>query len=140
MAEAKRMMEDPAFKKEMKKLQNSKEFEQSFQQTKEQLSDPNFAAKAEAKLETMAKVGQEQLKYQAGASMEAAMQAALKNPAVMAEMANMLKDPNFSRQLDAMTKDPQFQTYMAAMQDMLKDPSKKAQLEAAAQQIKSKIA
>jgi hypothetical protein len=140
MAEAKRMMADPQFQKQMKELQNSKEFKQSLQQTKDLLQDPNQAAKAEAKLETMAKIGQEQLKDQAGASMEAAMQAALTNPEVMAEMTKMLKDPSFARQLEAMTKDPQFRMYQEAMKDMLKDPAKKAQLDAATQQIKAKLA
>lgn len=133
------MMSSPEFQKEMKKLQNSKEFKENLQKTKDILTDPNQAAKAEAKMETMAKIGQEQLKNQAGASMEAAMQAALSNPEVMAEMTKMLRDPNFARQLEAMSKDPEFRMYQEAMKDMLKDPSKKAQLDAATQAIKAKL-
>ena len=134
------MMSSPEFQAEMKKLQNSKEFKESLQQTKNLLNDPNQAAKAEAKIETMAKIGQDQLKIQAASSMVAAMQAALTNPEVMSQMSKMLKDPNFARQLEAMTKDPEFRMYQEAMKDMLKDPSKKAQLDAATQQIKSKLA
>lgn len=134
------MMESPEFQKQMKQLQNSKEFKESLKQTKELLGDPNQAAKAEAKVETMARIGKDQLKNQAGESMEAAMHAALNNPEVMAEMQKMLRDPSFARQLEAMSKDPEFRLYQEAMKDMLKDPAKKAQLDAATQQIKARLA
>jgi tyrosyl-tRNA synthetase len=138
MAEAAKMMNDPAFKKNMEKLQSSKEFKDSVKKTKDVLSDPNQAAHLEAKMEHMQKVGNDQLKKRAGDAMEQAM-ASLSDPAVMAEMTKMLKDPKFQKDLENMTKDPQFQSYMEAMQDMMSDPRKKAKLEAAADAVRSSL-
>jgi hypothetical protein len=115
MAEAKKLMDNPEFKKEMKKFQNAPQFKDTMKKTSELLKDPNMAAAAEAKLETMAKIGAQELKRGAGVAMEEAMQAALTNPDVMKEMARMVKDPNFQQQLDAMAKDPQFQNYVNAV-------------------------
>ena len=113
MEAAKKMMEDPQFQKEMKKLQNSKEFKESIKKTQEMLKDPNLAAKNEAKMEHMLKVGEEQIKKGAANAMEEAMKA-MANPEIVAEMAKMIKDPSFTKQLEAMAKDPQFKNYVDA--------------------------
>jgi hypothetical protein len=138
MAAAKEMMADPAWQKEMKKLQGSKEFKESISKTKELVEDPNAAAHAEAKMEHMLKVGNDNLKNGAAAAMEEAM-AAMNNPEMMAEMAKMAKDPNFKEQLAALSKDPQFQSYIEAMQDMMQDPTKKRKFEAAADSIRASL-
>lgn len=130
MAEAKKMMENPEWVKQMKQLQNSREFKESVKAASEVMADPNAAAHAEAKYEHMAEVGQQQLKNGAASAMEQAM-AAMSDPAVMQEMTKMIKDPNFTKQLEAMAKDPQFKNYVDAMKDMMQDPAKKAQFEAA---------
>jgi hypothetical protein len=114
MAEAKKMMENPEYQKLMKKFSNSKDFKDSVKKTTEMLKDPNTAAKAEAKLEHMVNVGNDQLKKGAKDAMEEAM-AAMNNPEVMAEMAKMVKDPNFVKQLESMTKDPKFKNYIDAV-------------------------
>jgi DNA repair ATPase RecN len=107
--------ETPAFQEQMKKLSNSKEFKESIKKTTALLSDPNKAAHAEAKMEHMLKVGKDELKNTAAASMEQAM-AAMQDPAVMAEMTKMLKDPNFTQQLQHLMKnDPSFQNYVDAV-------------------------
>lgn len=128
------MMESPEFKKQMKKLAESKEFKDGAQKTGEYqrrqdrfwkllfltiyladaLKDPSTAARLEAKMEHMLKVGEEQLTKGAGAAMEQAM-ADMANPEVMAEMAKMLKDPQFQAQIAAMTKDPSFKNYVSAV-------------------------
>jgi mannitol/fructose-specific phosphotransferase system IIA component (Ntr-type) len=115
MKEAQKMMQDPAFQKQLKKLQNSKEFKESLKQTQEMLKDPNVAAHAEAKMEHMAKVGTEALKQRAGAAVENAMDEALNNPQVMQEMAKMIRDPAFAKQIEEMSKSPEFQNYLAAV-------------------------
>jgi hypothetical protein len=80
----------------------------------EALKDPSTAAKIEAKMEHMLKVGEDQLKNTAGAAMEQAM-ADMTNPEMMAQMATMLKDPKFQAQVAAMQKDPSFKHYVSAV-------------------------
>lgn len=77
------------------------------------MKDPNEAAKQEAKMEHMLKLGEERLQG-AGKAMEDAM-AAMGNPEVMAEMTKMMKDPAFQAQIASMAKDPSFKTYVAAV-------------------------
>jgi hypothetical protein len=120
MAAAKEMMNDKAWQTQMKKLQNDKGFKESIKKTSEMLQDPAKAAQAEAKMEHMVKVGNDQLKQGAAAAMEQAMEA-MHNPEVMAEMAALVKDPSFKQQLEALSKDPSFQSYIEAMQDMMND-------------------
>lgn len=139
MEEAKKMMENSEYQKQMKKLTNSKEFKESIKATTDMLNDPNAAAHAEAKLEHMAKVGAQQLKDGATNAMDQALQQALNNPEVMAEMAKMVQDPSFAKQFKAMQNDPAFKNYMEAMSDMLKDPSKKAKLQAATEALKASL-
>ena len=91
MAEAKKMMESAEWKEEMKKLSGSKEFQDSIKKTQEALNDPNTAARQEAKVEHMIKVGQEELKNTAAKNMEDAMAAMAENPEMMKEIANMVK-------------------------------------------------
>lgn len=138
MAAAKEMMADPAWQKQMKKLQESKDFKESIKKTTEMLNDPNAAAKAEAKMEHMVKLGNEQLKNGAAAAMEQAMDA-MKNPEIMAEMANMIKDPNFKQQLESLSKDPSFAPYIAAMQDMIQDPAKKRKIAEMSDSIRASL-
>ena len=114
MAEAKKMMDSPEFKKQMKDIGNSKEFQDSLKMTADMMKDPAKAAEMEAKFEHMQKVGQQQLKQAAGGVMEDAM-AAMNDPAVMNEMAKMVKDPNFQQQLADMANDPTFKSYIEAV-------------------------
>ena len=114
MAEAKKMMDSPEFKKQMKDIGNSKEFQDSLKMTTEMMKDPAKAAEMEAKFEHMQKVGQQQLKQAAGGVMEDAM-AAMNDPSVMAEMAKMVKDPSFQQQLADMANDPTFKSYIEAV-------------------------
>ena len=88
MAEAKKMMDNPEYQRQMKKITESKEYKESMKKTNEMLSDPNAAAKMEAKVEHMMKRGNDDIKKAAGATMEEAM-AAMANPEVMAEMTKM---------------------------------------------------
>jgi hypothetical protein len=113
MAAAKEMMADPEFQKEMKRLQNSKEFKEATKKMTETFKDPNVAAATEAKAEHMLKVGQDRLQKNAANAMQDAVQA-MADPNVMAEMAKMIKDPSFNKQLEAMANDPQFKNYMDA--------------------------
>jgi uncharacterized protein with von Willebrand factor type A (vWA) domain len=136
MAEAQKMMNNPDYKKKMAELQKDKEFQESLKKTQETLSDPNKAAAAEAKMEHMLKVGEQELKKNAGDQMREAM-AAMSNPDVLNQMQEMLKDPNFMRQIQDMTKDPNFKSYVDAVQDMVKDPDVKAKLEKVGQQVKA---
>ena len=128
MAEAKKMMESPGFQKQMKEMANNKDFKDSIQKSMEMMADPGQAAAMEAKMEHMMKVGNQQLKNQAGNLMDEAMNA-MNNPEVMAQVAKMVKDPNFQQQLAGMAKDPQFASYLEAMKDMANDPAKKRQME-----------
>ena len=122
------------------------------------MKDPSTAARLEAKMEHMLKVGEEKLKQGAGAAMEQAM-ADMANPEVMAEMAKMLKDPLFQAQLAAMTKDPSFKNYVTAvsslalgmlispqeshrfhqMEEMMQDPTKKKKLEKVSEEFRSQL-
>ena len=138
MAEAKKMMDSPEFQKQMKKLTQDKGFKDSIKKTGEMLKDPNEAAKMEAKMEHMAKVGADQLKKGASAAMEEAMNA-MANPEVMAEMIQLMKDPSFKQQIEAMSKDPSFQNYASAMKDMMNDPAKKAKIEQASESIRAAL-
>ena len=116
MAEAKKMMESKEWKEQMKKLSNTKEFKESVKKTQDALNDPNKAAKQEAKVEHMIKVGQQELKNTAAKSMEDAMAAMANNPEMMADMAKMVKDPNFTKELqNMMANDPTFRNYYDAV-------------------------
>jgi hypothetical protein len=114
MAAAKKMMDDPEWQKQMKELTKNKEFKESIKKTQHALKDPNTAAHAEARVEHMLKVGNDQLKKGAASAMEEAM-AAMNNPEMMAEMQKMIHDPSFTKQLEAFAKDPQFRSYMEAV-------------------------
>lgn len=138
MAEAQKMMDDPAFKKKMKEMTGEKDFKESIKKSKEMLDDPNKAAEAEAKFEHMQRVGNDQLKQGAVDDMEQAM-AAMANPEVLAEMTKMLKDPKFKDTLDSMANNPQFKNYIEAMQDMVKDPLKRKKIEAASEAVKAQL-
>ena len=114
MKEAQKMMDDPEFKKQMKKMAETKDFKQNIKKSVEAMKDPSTAARMEAQMEHMLKVGGEQLKKGASSAMEEAM-ASMANPEVMAEMTKMMKDPNFQQQIAAMTKDPSFANYVSAV-------------------------
>ena len=86
MGEAKKMMDAPEFQKTMKEMGNDKEFKDSIKKSVDMMKDPAQAAAMEAKMEHMMKVGNNQLKNQAGNVMEDAM-AAMGNPEVMAEVS-----------------------------------------------------
>jgi len=119
----------------MKKMTNSKEFKDSIKKTQEMMADPSTAAAAEAKIEHMAKVGEEQLKDNAYSQMEEAM-AAMGNPEVMAQMTKMLKDPDFYKKFAEMSKDPNFAMYKESVEKIMKDPSKKKSIEENIQKLK----
>ena len=138
MAEAKKMMESPDWKKKMKELTNDKSFKSNIENVKKTLEDPDQAAKMQAKMEHMLKVGQGAIKTEAKDTMTEAMQA-MADPEVMAEAARMMKDPQFQQQLSQMAKDPSFKKYVSAMQDMMQDPTTKAQMEQMAGAFRSKI-
>ncbi|KAL7575902.1 hypothetical protein ACA910_000703 [Epithemia clementina (nom. ined.)] len=139
MAAAQEMMNDKKFQAEMKKFSKSKEFKESLKTTKEMLSDPNQAAAAEARMEQMIKVGNEEMKKKSMQTVDATMDAMANDPEMVDSMAKMIKDPNFKKQLDEMMKDPNFRAYMESMQEMLKDPSKKAKFDQAAAGIKAAL-
>ena len=138
MAEAKKMMDNPNFQKQMKEMGNTKEFKDATKASVDMMNDPGQAAAMEAKMEHMMKVGNDQLKNKAGNVMEDAF-AAMGNPEVMAEMQKMIKDPNFQQQLNEMAKDPNMQGYMDAMKDMMKDPEKKRQMEMIGNKMKNEL-
>lgn len=114
MKEAQKMMENPEFKKQMKKMAETKDFKENVKKSLDMMKDPTTAARLEAQMEHMVKVGGEQLKKGAASAMEEAM-ASMANPEVMAEMSKMMKDPNFQQQIAAMTKDPSFANYVGAV-------------------------
>jgi len=114
MAEAKKMMDDPAYKKKMAEMTKDKAFQESLKNYAGAMKDPNAAAAQEAKMEHMLKVGEDQLKKHAGDQLKDAM-AAMSNPEVMGEMQKMMKDPQFLAQIQAMTKDPNFKSYVDAV-------------------------
>ena len=138
MAEAKKMMDDPEFQKQMKKFANSKDFKDSVKKTQEAMNDPNTAAEMEARMEYMYKKGNSDLKKSAASAMEEAM-ASMNNPEVMAEMTKMMKDPSFQAQLAAMANDPSFRHYVSAMEDMMKDPATRAKFEQAGESIRASL-
>jgi hypothetical protein len=138
MAEAKKMMDNPEYQKKMKELSNTKDFKEATKKSIDMMKDPAKAAAAEARMEHMMKVGNEQLKSASANVMEDAM-AALNNPEVMAQMGQMIKDPSFQQQLADMAKDPTFKSYMEAMQDMMKDPAKRAQMEKIGEQMRASM-
>lgn len=138
MAEAKKMMENPQFQKQMKEMANDKTFQDSIKKSVEMMNDPAQGAAMEAKMEHMLKVGNNQLKNQAGNMMNDAM-AAMNNPEVMAQVAKMVKDPNFQQQLADMAKDPQFASYIEAMKDMANDPEKKRQMEMLSNKMRAEL-
>lgn len=114
MKAAKEMMNDKEFQKQMKKLGEQKEFKQGVKKTVDMMKDPSTAARMEAQMEHMVKVGNEQIKKGAAGAMEEAM-AAMGDPEVMAEMAKLIKDPTFQQQISDMSKDPSFKNYVAAV-------------------------
>lgn len=138
MAEAKKMMDSPEWKKKMKDLTGDKAFKESTEKLKKTMEDPNESAKMQAKMEHMMKVGQDGLKSEAKDTMAQAMQA-MGDPSIMAEAAKMMKDPNFQQQLSQMAKDPSFKKYVSAMQDMMQDPSTKRQMEQMADSFRSAL-
>lgn len=139
MKEAQEMMNNPEFIKQMKELQKSKEYNDAMKKTKEMLSDPTKAAHAEAKLEHMAKIGQEQIQKNAATAMEEAMKAMYSDPAVMQEMMKMVSDPSFKETFGAMAKDSQMKEYMDAMKVMMQDPSKKKIMDEISSNFKAKL-
>lgn len=138
MKEAQKMMENPEFKKQMKKMAETKDFKENVKKSLDMMKDPTTAARLEAQMEHMVKVGGEQLKKGAASAMEEAM-ASMANPEVMAEMSKMMKDPNFQQQIAAMTKDPSFANYVGAMEEMMKDPEKKRRVEQFSQAFKASL-
>jgi hypothetical protein len=138
MAEAKKMMESPEWKKKMKDLANDKSFKSGVENVKKTMEDPNEAAKIQAKMEHMMKVGQGALNAEAKDTMASAMEA-MADPTVMAEAARMMKDPQFQEQLARMSKDPSFKKYVNAMQDMMQDPATKAQMERISDSFRSAL-
>jgi len=138
MKEAQKMMENPEFKKQMKKMAETKDFKENVKKSLDMMKDPTTAARLEAQMEHMVKVGGEQLKKGAASAMEIGM-ASISNPEVMAEMLKMMKDPNFQQQIAAMTKDPSFANYVGAMEEMMKDPEKKRRVEQVSQAFKASL-
>lgn len=53
MAEAKKMMESPEFKKQMKQFEKSKEFKDAAKKTQKMMDDPQTAARMAAQMEHM---------------------------------------------------------------------------------------
>ena len=132
------MMESPEWKKKMKVLTNDKSFKAGVDNVKKNMEDPNEAAKMQAKMEHMMKVGQGTLNAEAKDTMAGAMEA-MADPTVMAEAARMMKDPQFQEQLARMSKDPSFKKYVNAMQDMMQDPTTKAQMERISDSFRSAL-
>eukprot|EP00543_Licmophora_paradoxa_P011787 CAMPEP_0202476242 /NCGR_PEP_ID=MMETSP1360-20130828/93321_1 /ASSEMBLY_ACC=CAM_ASM_000848 /TAXON_ID=515479 /ORGANISM="Licmophora paradoxa, Strain CCMP2313" /LENGTH=139 /DNA_ID=CAMNT_0049103441 /DNA_START=617 /DNA_END=1036 /DNA_ORIENTATION=- len=136
MAEAKKMMEDPDFQKQMKELSQNHAFKEATKKSIDMLKDPTESARVEAQMEHMMKIGEEKLKKGAANVMEEAM-ASMGNPEVMAKMTDMLKDPAFQQQIAKMAQDPSFKNYINAMKDMMKDPEKKQRFEELSEQLRS---
>merc|ERR1719183_121998 len=80
MAEAKKMMENPEWQKKMKAFTGDAEMKEKFKSIGEDMKDAGKRAKLEAKMEAMVKLGNDQLKNQAGKTMEDAM-ASMNDPA-----------------------------------------------------------
>lgn len=53
MAEARKMMDSPEFKKQMKEFEKSKEFKEATKKTKKMMEDPQTAARMAAQMEHM---------------------------------------------------------------------------------------
>ena len=53
MAEAKKMMESPEFKKQMKQFEKSKDFKEATKKTQKMMDDPQQAARMAAQMEHM---------------------------------------------------------------------------------------
>jgi hypothetical protein len=53
MAEAKKMMDSPEFKKQMKQLEKSKDFKDAQKKAKDMMTDPQSAARMQAQMEHM---------------------------------------------------------------------------------------
>ncbi|KAL7569349.1 hypothetical protein ACA910_016891 [Epithemia clementina (nom. ined.)] len=144
MAAAQEMMNDIKCQAEMKKFSKSKEFKESLKTTKEMLSDPNQAAAAEARMEQMIKVGNEEMKKKFMKAAVATMDAMANNPEmndsmvkmiikvgneemkkkyamandpemIVDSMAKIIMDPNFEKQLVEMMKDPNFSVVFVQM-------------------------
>ena len=60
MVEAKKMMESPEFKKQMKQFEKSKEFKEATKKTKKMMEDPQTAARMAAQTEHMVSTKQNQ--------------------------------------------------------------------------------
>merc|ERR1719296_315627 len=134
-------MQDPelmAEKKKMKDLTNDKAFKNNIDKVQKTMEDPNEAAKMQAKMEHMMKVGQGELHNDAKGTMSEAMKA-MADPTVMADAARMMKDPQFQQQLSQMAKDPSFKKYISAMQDMMQDPGTKRQMEQMSDSFRSQL-
>jgi erythromycin esterase-like protein len=114
MREAQEMMKSPEFKKQMKKMQNSKDFKEATKKATDMMKDPGTAARLTAQMEHMVKRGQDTLKKEATNSMKDAFDA-FQNPDVMAEAAQMMRDPDFKKNMANMAKDPAFKNYIAAV-------------------------
>lgn len=114
MAEARKMMDSPEFKKQMKAFEKSKEFKDAAKKTQQMMEDPQTAARMAAQAEHMVQRGNDQMKKNAQASIADAF-SALNDPTMMAEAAKMMKDPNFIAKVQQMAKDPQFKNYMSAV-------------------------
>ncbi len=118
MAEAKKMMDSPEFKKQMKQFEKSKEFKDAAKKTEEMMKDPQTAARMAAQAEHMVKRGQDQMKKTAQASIADAF-GALNDPKMMAEAQKMMKDPKFIQNFQKMATDPNFKPYMEAVSSMM---------------------
>ena len=110
MAEAKKMMENPEWKKEMKKMEKSKEFKQALEDTNEMLKDPNMVAKLEAKMEASLAVGEKQLKKDYERTLMQALET-FENDENLGEMKKYLSDPEFRAKIEQDMKDPQVRQY-----------------------------
>jgi len=113
MAEAQKMMQDPQFQAKIKEMSGGTQFKESLKKTKDLLDDPSTAARMQAQMEHMVKVGQDQLKKGASSSVQEAMNM-MNDPEVFDEAMKMLKDPNFVKNLETFTKDPAFANYKDA--------------------------
>ena len=114
LAEARKMMDSPEFKKQMKLMEKSKEFKDAKKKTQQMMDDPSTAARLEAQMEHMVQRGEDTMVKKAYNSMSDAM-SSLSDPEMMAEAVEMMKDPAFRQQLQSMASDPSFKTYLKAV-------------------------
>ena len=138
LAEAKKMMDSPEFKKQMKMMEKSKDFKDAKKKAQEMMDDPSTAARLEAQMEHMVKRGQDTMTKNAYNSMSEAM-SELSNPEMMAEAAAMMKNPAFKEQLQSMASDPSFKSYLTAMQEMMKDPETRSKIEQLSKKFQSAL-